>query len=199
MSGGLCILVVSQSRKRLDQLLDALAASPDEHHLVGRLDKALNLPRWVEEVTPDVIVMEAESPSRDTLEQICIATQSTPRPIVMFAQEAEREAIQSAARAGVSCYVVDGLGKERVLPLLELAQAQFEAADALRHELQRARQELQDHKLVERAKARLIKEAGLSEEAAYQRLRRLAMDQRLRLVDAARHVLEAGRRTMHLG
>ena len=63
MSGGLCILVVSQSRKRLDQLLDALAASPDEHHLVGRLDKALNLPRWVEEVTPDVIVMDLATDS----------------------------------------------------------------------------------------------------------------------------------------
>lgn len=187
---GLKILVVSQSRKRLNALMDTLAACPEGHHVIGRLDQAINLPQWVDELLPDLIIMDTDSPSRDTLEQVCLTTQATPRPIVMFTQDGRRESIQSAVQAGVSCYVVDGLKAERVQPLLQLAQARFEEMHAMRLELQRARQELQEHKLVERAKRLLMQQTGLDEDAAYRRLRKEAMSQRLRLADVAGALLK---------
>lgn len=192
MSGeALKILVIGPSRRRLDDLMQALSEAYPDHHLVGRLDRAIDLPRWVAEVEPDAVIMDTDSPSRDTLEQICLMSEASPRPIVLFSQDASSETMRSAVAAGVACYVVDGLQAERLQPLLQLACVRFEAWQALRDDVLRARQELQEHKLVEQAKRRLMKTENLSEEAAYRALRRQAMAQRLRLAEVARRLLEA--------
>jgi response regulator NasT len=188
-SEALKILVVGQSRRRLDDLMASLAHEGPQHHLVGRLDRAIDLPRWVEELQPDAIIMDIDSPSRDTLEQIVVMSEATPRPIVMFSQDGSRETMHSAVSAGVAAYVVDGLRAERLHPLLQLARVRFEAWQAMRDDMLRARQELQEHKLIEQAKRRLMKREKLSEEAAYQALRREAMAHRKRLVDVARLVM----------
>jgi response regulator NasT len=190
---GLTILIVSPSRRRLDNLMQALAASAPEHHLVGRLDRAIDLPRWVDELEPDAIIMDTESPSRDTLEQVVVMSERTPRPIVMFSQDESQDAMRRAVSAGVACYVVNGLENERIQPLLQLAQIRFEAWQAMRDDTLRARQELQEHKLVEQAKRYLMKHENLSEEAAYQALRREAMLHRKRIAEVARAVVEMAR------
>lgn len=190
-SPALKILVVGQSHRRLDDLMATLAQDSPHHHLEGRLDRAIDLPRWVAEFQPDAIIMDIDSPSRDTLEQICLMTEETPRPIVMFSQDGSSETMRSAVAAGVACYVVDGLAPSRVQPLIALAQVRFAEMNALREELGRARQELKEHKLVERAKARLMNDLGLSEQAAYNQMRREAMNRRLRLAEVAQWVLEA--------
>jgi len=116
MTPGLTILIVSPSRRRLDNLMEALAASAPEHRLVGRLDRAIDLPTWVAELEPDAIIMDTESPSRDTLEQVVVMSERTPRPIVMFSQDESRDAMRRAVSAGVACYVVNGLESERIQP-----------------------------------------------------------------------------------
>jgi response regulator NasT len=191
MTAGLTILIVSPSRRRLDNLMQALAASAPEHRLVGRLDRAIDLPNWVDDLQPDAIIMDTESPSRDTLEQIVVMSERTPRPIVMFSQDESRDAMRQAVSAGVACYVVNGLENDRIQPLLQLAQVRFEAWQAMRDDTLRARQELQEHKLVEQAKRHLMKRERLSEEAAYQALRREAMLHRKRIVDVARVLMES--------
>lgn len=184
------ILVIGPSRRRLDDLMTALAQANPGHHLVGRLDRAIDLPRWVQEIAPDAIIMDVDSPSRDTLEQLVVMSEAAPRPIVMFSQDGSPETMRSAVSAGVAAYVVNGLETERLQPLLQLARLRFEAWQALRDDVLRARQELQAHKMIEQAKRRLMKREGLSEEAAYQALRREAMARRLRLADVARLVIE---------
>lgn len=191
MGEALKILVISPSKRRLEALLGSLSENAPGHHLVGRLDRAINLPDWVREIEPDAIIMDVDSPSRDTLEQIVVMSESSPRPIVMFSQDDSREAMHSAVSAGVAAYVVDGVKSERLQPILQLAQVQFEAWQSLRDDMLRARQELHEHKLIEQAKRRLMKARKLSEEAAYQALRREAMAQRKRLADVARIVMEA--------
>jgi response regulator NasT len=190
MSAALKVLVISPSRRRLDNLMESLAEHAPEHHLIGRLDRAIDLPRWVNELEPDAIIMDTESPSRDTLEQVVLMSERTPRPIVMFSQDESAEAMRGAVSAGVACYVVNGLEGERIQPLLQLAQVRFEAWQAMREDTLRARQELQEHKLIEQAKRRLMKVQNLGEEAAYQALRREAMAQRKRLADIARLVMD---------
>jgi len=189
MNEALTILIISPSRRRLDSLMASLAEHAPEHRLLGRLDRAIDLPRWVEELAPDAIIMDTESPSRDTLEQIVVMSEKSPRPIVMFSQDESAEAMRSAVSAGVACYVVNGLEAERIQPLLQLAQVRFEAWQVMRDDMLRARQELQEHKLVEQAKRRLMKADGLTEEAAYQALRREAMTQRKRITEIARLLL----------
>ena len=193
MTPGLTILIVSPSRRRLDSLMAALAASAPEHRLVGRLDRAIDLPAWVAELEPDAIIMDTESPSRDTLEQVVVMSERTPRPIVMFSQDESPDTMRRAVSAGVACYVVNGLESERIQPLLQLAQVRFEAWQAMREDTLRARQELQEHKLIEQAKRQLMQQENLSEEAAYQALRREAMTHRRRIADIARLYLDSSK------
>ena len=190
MTTGLTVLIVSPSRRRLDNLMEALAENAPEHRLVGRLDRAIDLPAGVEELEPDAIIMDTESPSRDTLEQVVVMSEKSPRPIVMFSQDGSTDAMRRAVSAGVSCYVVNGLESERIQPLLQLAQVRFEAWQAMREDAVRARQELQEHKLIEQAKRYLMKRESISEEAAYQALRREAMTHRTRIADVARVVMD---------
>lgn len=193
MAEALKILVISQSKRRLENLMQGLAENAPEHYLIGRLDRAIDLPNWVAELQPDAIIMDTESPSRDTLEQICVMSESSPRPIVMFSQDDSSEAMRSAVSAGVACYVVDGLRAERIQPLLQLAQVRFQAWQAMHEDMLRARQELQEHKLIEQAKRHLMKTGKLSEEAAYQTLRREAMEQRVRIAEVARLLVAAAK------
>ena len=193
MAEALKILVIGPSRRRLDSLMAALAASAPEHHLIGRLDRAIDLPAWVAELEPDAIIMDTESPSRDTLEQVVVMSERTPRPIVMFSQDESQDTMRRAVSAGVACYVVNGLESERIQPLLQLAQVRFEAWQAMREDTLRARQELQEHKLIEQAKRHLMQQEKLSEEAAYQALRREAMTHRRRIADIARLYLDSSK------
>jgi response regulator NasT len=125
---------------------------------------------------PDVVVVAAESPDRDTLESLREASALNPRPIVMFVDRSEPGLAEEAVRAGVAAYVVDGLAAARVRPVLEVAMSRFQLMQQLRLDLAKAKADLASRKTVERAKALLMKERGLDEEAAYRLLRKLSMD-----------------------
>ena len=183
------VLVVDESEERAALLSDALTSAG--HEVAASLSSPLELLRAVEELHPDVIVVDTESPTRDMLEHLVIVSQASPRPIVMFATDAGGEAIRDAVRAGVSAYVVDGLDASRVNSIVEVACARFEEFQRLKGELAEANLKLSEHKLVERAKGLLMQTRGLSEDDAYHALRKLAMSKKLRLGDVAQQVLEA--------
>ena len=125
---------------------------------------------------PDVVVVASDSPDRDTLESLREATQSNPRPVVMFVDRSEPGLAEEAVRAGVAAYVVDGLSPGRVRTVLEVAMSRFALMNQLRQDLDKAKADLASRKTVERAKALLMKERGLEEDAAYRLLRKLSMD-----------------------
>ncbi|MDO8411061.1 MAG: ANTAR domain-containing protein [Phenylobacterium sp.] len=125
---------------------------------------------------PDVVVVASESPDRDTLESLREASATNPRPVVMFVDRSEPGLAEEAVRAGVAAYVVDGLSAARVRPVLEVAMSRFHLMHQLRADLAKAKADLASRKTVERAKALLMKERSLDEEAAYRLLRKLSMD-----------------------
>jgi len=125
---------------------------------------------------PDVIVVASDSPDRDTIESLREATAANPRPVVMFVDRSEPGLAEEAVRAGVAAYVVDGLAPGRVRAVLEVAMSRFSLMNQLRQDLEKAKADLASRKTVERAKALLMKERGLDEEAAYRLLRKLSMD-----------------------
>ncbi|MBW0152278.1 MAG: ANTAR domain-containing protein [Phenylobacterium sp.] len=125
---------------------------------------------------PDVVVVASESPDRDTLESLREASAVNPRPVVMFVDRSEPGLAEEAVRAGVAAYVVDGLSAARVRPVLEVAMSRFHLMHQLRADLAKAKADLASRKTVERAKALLMKERDLDEEAAYRLLRKLSMD-----------------------
>jgi response regulator NasT len=125
---------------------------------------------------PDVVVVAADSPDRDTLESLQDAGVSNPRPVVMFVDRSEPGLAEAAVRAGVAAYIVDGLAPGRVRAILEVAMSRFRLMHQLRQDLEKAKADLASRKTVERAKALLMKERGLEEEQAYKLLRKLSMD-----------------------
>jgi response regulator NasT len=183
------VLLVDDGSPQLPMLRDELARIGCT--VVGVVDAAVELLAQVEFLEPDLIIISADSPSRDTLEGVAVMSQSAPRPIVLFTDDPDTERMQRAIRAGVSSYVVAGLAPERLRPVLDVALARFEADAALRAELESARSALADRKLIERAKGILMQSRGLDEDAAYKELRKLAMDRSVKLVDIARRVIDA--------
>jgi response regulator NasT len=125
---------------------------------------------------PDVIVIACDSPDRDTLENLRERTQHNPRPVVMFVDRSTPGLANAAIEAGVAAYVVDGLVATRVRSVLEVALTRFRLMQSLRNDLTKAQADLAARKTIDRAKGLLMKERGLDEEAAYQLLRKLAMD-----------------------
>lgn len=169
-------------------------ALPDDLiDVVAEVAADMRLPERVAALAPDVILIESESPQRDMLEQICVVTQHTPRPIVMFTDDGDQGAIQAAIQAGVAAYVVDGITPKRIEPILQVAIARFESERALRRELDETRTKLAERKLVEQAKGILMTQRGLSEPDAYQLLRKSAMDQNVKVADLARQLVSAAR------
>lgn len=184
----LSILVIDESRTRAAEICAGLALAG--HQVAAVLSSALDLAKQVEAIQPDVILIETDSPSRDTLEHLATLNRDLPRPVVIFAQEGDAESIRHAMKAGVAAYVVDGLETSRLKPVIDVAVARFEEEQALRRELAEASKKLSERKLVERAKGILMQKRGLAEEEAYRALRKLAMDRGKSIGTVAREVVD---------
>ena len=183
------VLIVDESAERTVLLREALISSG--HEVAASLSSPLELLRSVETLLPDVIVIDTESPTRDVLEHVVMVSQSSPRPIVMFATDSGGEMIREAVRAGVSAYVVDGLDSARVSSIVEVACARFEEFQRLKLELADANLKLSERRLVERAKGLLMQARSISEDEAYHALRKLAMSKKLRLGDVAQQLIDS--------
>jgi two-component system, response regulator / RNA-binding antiterminator len=160
------------------------------YNIVAVLPADVFLPDRLTQIAPDMIIVDAESQSRDTLEHVVMATREERRPIVLFTNDDDTTHVGAAIAAGVTAYVVAGLAPERVKPVLDVAMARFHHEEGLRRELADARTELSDRKLIDRAKGLLIRRHGLTEEEAYARLRRTAMDKGLKLADVAQRLID---------
>jgi response regulator NasT len=183
------VLIIDENLVRAAILEDGLrdCGELDVYHI---REMSELLPR-VAAINPDVILIDLENPSRDTLEQMFQVSRWAERPIAMFVDKSDSDSVQAAIDAGVSAYVVDGLRRERVKPVLDVTISRFNAFHRLQQELNEARSALEDRKLIERAKQILMDQNGLTEAAAYTLLRRTAMDQSRKIADLARALVTA--------
>src|SRR3979411_651650 len=140
---------------------------------------------------PDIILIDLENPSRDVLEQMFQVSRAVRRPIAMFVDQSDSASIQASVDAGVSAYIVDGLKKERIKPILDLCISRFNAFAKLQEELDRAKSALEDRKVIDRAKGILMKLKGLTEDEAYVLLRSTAMREKKKIGEIAQSILTA--------
>src|SRR5579859_4534237 len=140
---------------------------------------------------PDIIVIDLENPSRDSLEQMFQVSRAVRRPIAMFVDQSDAASIQASVDAGVSAYIVDGLKKERIKPILDLCVSRFNAFARLQNELDRTKSALEERKVIDRAKGILMKLKGLTEEEAYVLMRSTAMRDRKSVGEIAQSILTA--------
>ncbi|MEO8882028.1 MAG: ANTAR domain-containing protein [Devosia sp.] len=185
----LSILIIDENRIRSSIIEDGLREAG--HKLVHVVQDINEVARAIETIAPDVVIFSLENPNRDRLEHFFSLSRAIERPIAMFVDRSDRATTQAAVEAGVSAYIVDGLRKDRVQSILDMAISRFNAFARLRGELEEARTELQDRKLIDQAKAILMGTRGLSEADAYQLMRKTAMNQNRRIADIAQSLVTA--------
>jgi response regulator NasT len=188
MSGPeLSILVIDENRVRAAIIEDGLREAG--HSRITINSEMVGLVRRIEETAPDVIVIDLENPNRDMLEHLFRVSRAVRKPVAMFVDKSDTAMIAEAIAAGVSAYVVDGLRKERVKAILDLAVGRFNAFERIREELETTKQALSDRKAVDRAKGILMKMKHISEDEAYALLRQTAMRQNMRIAKVAEGII----------
>jgi response regulator NasT len=158
---------------------------------VVQVNEMQSLLARISALDPDIIVIDLENPSRDSLEQMFQVSRAVRRPIAMFVDQSDSSMIQASVDAGVSAYIVDGLKKERIKPILDLCVSRFNAFAKLQDELDRTKNALEERKVIDRAKGILMKLKGLTEEEAYVLLRSTAMREKKKIGEIAQSILTA--------
>jgi two-component system, response regulator / RNA-binding antiterminator len=183
------IAIVDESAARAAVIAEGLAASglTDVTILIERRGLVVRL----QELSPDVVLIDLANPRRDELEELFAVSRAIARPIAMFVGQSDDNSIEAAIDAGVSAYVVDGMKPERIRSVLDVAIKRFNAFARLRAELDDARGQLAERKAIDAAKALLMKKRGLDEPAAYSALRKAAMDSGRKIGDVADALLTA--------
>lgn len=183
------VMLVDAKPERREAL--GLALRSEGFFLVAGVPPDQDLLAAVGRYAPDVVLIDVDSPSRDTMESLRTVQANQPRPMVMFTQDDAGDSIRRAIEAGVSAYVVDGVENRRVRPIVEAAIARFQQFRGLELELKETRNQLEARKTIERAKGILMEQQGYTEKDAYQAMRRLAMSNNKKLIDIAESVVAA--------
>ncbi|AYM83681.1 putative transcriptional regulatory protein pdtaR [compost metagenome] len=185
----LTILVLDENAIRASIIEEGLREAG--YSRVTVIHEVNGVARTIETLQPDVIFIDLENPNRDMMEHLFQLTRTVGRPIAMFVDRSDTASIEAAVEAGVSAYVVDGLKKERVKPILDMAVSRFNAFSRLQRELADAKSALEERKVIERAKGILMKMRGLSEEEAFALLRQTAMNEKKKISEIAQSVVTA--------
>lgn len=183
------IAIIDESASRATIIREGLAAIPDSELFV--LTERRGLVGRIEEIGPDIVLMDLGNPSRDVLEEYFAVSRALARPIAMFVDESDDDAIAASVEAGVSAYVVDGLSAQRIRPLLDLAVRRFAAFNRLQSDLAEAKGKLAERETVDKAKRILMRGKGVTEPEAYAELRRKAMSSNRRIAEIAEAVVTA--------
>lgn len=183
------IAIIDNSAARASIIEEGLAGFDEAeiHVLTGR-DGLLSR---IDSIAPDIVLMDLGNPSRDVLEEYFAVSRALARPIAMFVDESDDDAIAASIDAGVSAYVVDGLAAGRIRPLLDLAVKRFNAFARLQADLAEAKGKLAERDTIDRAKRILMDSKRITEPEAYAELRKKAMSSSRRIVDIAEAVVTA--------
>lgn len=183
------VMIVDSDLERTKPLKQSLIDSG--YQVIAHLKDTVNLNDVCCKLQPDIVIIDTDSPSRDTLENICVMTMHEPRPIMMFTHDGDKEQIKLATQAGVCAYVVGSIPNERLQPVIDAAVARFEEFRHLRKALSEANIKLSERKVIERAKGLLMKQRKIDENEAYSMLRTMAMQKNMRIGTLSKQIVQA--------
>lgn len=181
------VLLVDRQSERLSTLRAVIEDAGFD--VVDVISEEADLYAAVERLAPEAVIVGADSPSRDVLEDVATLGQRYPKPLLMLSSRDDRQLMAEASKAGVSAYVMEGLSPALVRSLVDVAVGQFRQMQSLRDELEQTRETLADRQVINRAKCLLMEREALSEQDAYVQLRKTAMDRGLPIVELARQVM----------
>ncbi len=183
------ILIIDEDPSRTAILEEALVAAG--HTQVVSIQSTVNLRERIAALAPDMVIIDLQNPDRETLEGMFQVTRTVKKPIAMFVDRSDGDMTRRSVEAGVSAYVVDGLKRERVTAVVDVAVSRFENFQKLTSERDEARTALANRKVVDKAKGLLMQHRSISESEAYSIMRNAAMQQSRKLSDIAESVITA--------
>jgi AmiR/NasT family two-component response regulator len=158
------------------------------YQVVGEAADGATAARLVDELQPDVVLLDIAMPVIDGL---TVAEQIAGGPaVVMVTAFSQVAAVQRAADVGALGYLVKPFSAKDLRPAIEIAVARRDQMRQLEREAVDARERLAARILVEQAKGRLQERHGWGEAEAFAWLRRQAMDSRTSLASVAEQVLQ---------
>lgn len=183
------VMIVDNTLERTKPLKQSLL--DNGYDVIAHIRDTANLDDACRKLQPDVVIIDTDSPSRDTLEHICVMTVNDPRPVMMFTHDDDKEQIKLATQAGVCAYVVGTIPNERLQPVINAAVARFEEFRHLRQALNEANIKLSERKVIECAKGLLMKQRKIDEDEAYNLLRTMAMQRKMRIGTLSKQIVQA--------
>ena len=183
------VMIVESDLERTKPLKQSLLDTG--YDVIAHLKESVNLDDACCELQPDIVIIDTDSPNRDTLENICVMTRHDPRPIMMFTHDDDKEQMKLATQAGVCAYVVGSIPNERLRPVINAAVARFDEFKNLRAALNEANTKLSERKVIERAKGLIMKQRKIDEDEAYTLLRNMAMQKHIRIGKLSEQIIEA--------
>ena len=181
------VLLVEADDSRATMLVEGLLESGCD--VVARLSASQNLLVRCTEIEADILVIDVETPNHELFAQLNRLNSLRKMPIVIFTEESDRHQIAQAIKAGVSAYVVDGMNAHRIKAIIEVALARYAEIQQLYQELEQTRSNLAERKLIEKAKGIIMRQRKVDEESAYKAMRRMAMNQNVKLHEVARNII----------
>lgn len=181
------VLLIDSDDARATLMIEALKTAAFE--VVHIADSGFSLLRQVDQVKPDIIVIDTESPDRDMLESLDMMSTFNPRPVVMFSDKHDKDIIDQTVRSGVSAYVGRDVSPERLKPIIDVAVARFTHTQQLKNELQTTKEALQHQQNIAKAKRLLIKQKSMTEEQAYAAMRKMAMNNGQKIEQVAANII----------
>jgi two-component system, response regulator PdtaR len=173
------VAIVDDHERSRSALRAAIWAAGGE--VVGESVRCADALAMVRRAAPDVVICAAGLPDGDGARAAAQLT-ANDCPVVLFTSHTDEELVERARVAGIMAFLLKPLRPAELAPALDLAIARFT-------ETRQLRQTLEDRKIIERAKGTLMARLGLTEDDAFKRLRRAAMDSRKPMVDIARALL----------
>lgn len=183
------ILVIDEDPARAILLEESLVDAGYKH--VVTIRSTSNLQERIVALAPDMVIIDLQNPDRQTLEGMFEMSMSVKKPIAMFVDQSDGEMIKRAVESGVSAYVVDGLKRDRVQAVVDVAVSRFDSFRKLTEERDAARTALADRKTIDRAKGLLMQHRKVSEDEAYRLMRGAAMRQSRKMVEIAASIITA--------
>lgn len=183
----LSILLIDDNPQRADALMAALQHS--RYYISHILSSGASLLKKVNDLKPDIIVMDIESPDRDILDSLHTLSNFNPKPIVMFSEQEDSKVITQSVKCGVSAYVCGNADPSRVRAILDAALARFDDYQTVKQELVTTKNQLEAKRTIDQAKRLLISNKNMSEEEAFSSLRKTAMDTGQKMENVAKTVI----------
>lgn len=166
------------------------ALEDENFHVVDHLSDIVNLVDKVAVSKADIVVLSTDSPNQELIHQLCLLSQRSPKPVIMFAEQDAPAVIEEVVKSGVSAYVAAEIHPHRIRSIITVAVARFKEQQSLLVELNKTKNQLAGRKIIDRAKGLLMDQQGINEEEAYSKLRKMAMDKGKPLSNVAQSVVD---------